>query len=138
MVAQGEEVRPGSRPLDGDPATDLRLAAQAVGSAGLLEFESLAGRSLVVVGFGMSGGLFGLVMTVIWPRFYGRLHLGAITSANMTMTVIGSAFGPRIFAFYEARDGQYDGSLLLGAVSALVLMIATIGVGNPQRRPAKS
>ena len=34
MVARGEEVRKGRRPLEGDPAAGLRLAAQAVGWSG--------------------------------------------------------------------------------------------------------
>jgi len=34
MLARGEEVRKGRRPLDGDPAAGLRLAAQAVGWSG--------------------------------------------------------------------------------------------------------
>ncbi|MCZ6792377.1 MAG: MFS transporter [Planctomycetota bacterium] len=112
------------------------LGAQAIGSGALLSFGTPSGRVLVAIGFGVAGGVFALLTTVIWPRFYGRAHLGAISGISMALTVFGSALGPKIFALAESRDGRYDASFLFGVISALVLMVASVGIDNPQRSAA--
>lgn len=104
----------------------------ALGSASLLAFGTDWGRMTAALGFGIGGGLFSLLTTVIWPRFYGRKRLGAISAASMALTVSGSALGPKIFALAEARDGRYDSSFVFGIASAFVLLIASIWVVNPQ------
>ena len=54
------------------------LGMQIIGSAGLLQLDSFGGCVLFVIGFGVTGGILGLLAGVIWPRFYGRRNLGAI------------------------------------------------------------
>ncbi|HEX6972401.1 MAG TPA: MFS transporter, partial [Limnochordia bacterium] len=48
--------------------------------------------------FGVAWGVVctwqGLALTVIWPQYFGRAHLGSIYGASMAAMVIGSALGP--------------------------------------------
>ena len=114
------------------------LVGQAVGMGALASFGTPLGRATTALGLGVAGGLFVLLITVIWPRFYGRAHVGAISGLNMAMTVIGSALGPRLFASAEARDGSYASSFFFGVVSAGVLALLAFGIDNPQRRSEDS
>jgi OFA family oxalate/formate antiporter-like MFS transporter len=108
---------------------------QALGSLGLLAFGTEAGRWLVATGYGISGGLFGLLIGVIWPRFYGRAHLGAICSLNMSVVVFASAIGPWVFAISEEKTGGYTAAGIACIVLALVCLVASMGIANPQREP---
>ncbi len=110
------------------------VSMQAVGCAGLLDLAEPAGRVLVVVGFGVASGLFALLMAVVWPRFFGRTHLGAISSVNMSVVVFASAVGPWIFALSEALTGDYRAANVGCAWLSLLCLVAAIGVRNPQRR----
>jgi len=80
---------------------------------------------VLIVTKGISEGLFGVLMAVSWPRFYGRIHLGAIAGFNMSCTVFFSAIGPSLFAFSLATTDSYRiSSLLCGAVSAVLAFLA--------------
>lgn len=108
-------------------------ATQAIGTLGLLTFSDVIGRSLMIFGYGSSLGLFGCLLTVPWPRFYGRLHLGAINGVVTSATVFASAIGPVIFAQAAALAGSY----LVVKAAALVLpagvMLLALIADNPQR-----
>jgi hypothetical protein len=72
-------------------------------------------------------GFQGVVLGVIWPDYYGRLHLSSIRGVTKMADTVGTALGP--FAFGLAYDlfGSYQQILLismifpiLGVVSALL------------------
>ena len=44
---------------------------------------------------------------VIFPRFYGRKHLGAISGVNMASMVIGSGLGPLLFGWCHHAHDSY-------------------------------
>ena len=65
MVSRGEEVRRGQRPLEGDPATGLRLAAEAVGwgdeeAPGAAQESARTIPSALVTGKGLGCNLSGV------------------------------------------------------------------------------
>ncbi|MFO7822236.1 MAG: hypothetical protein R6V56_09325 [Lentisphaeria bacterium] len=74
---------------------------------GMLLLESTAGYLMVIAGNGIAGGTFGLLMTVTWPRFYGRKHLGAISGFHMSWVVAFSAVGPSFFGIFFAFIHSY-------------------------------
>jgi len=111
----------------------------AVGATGLVVPHAGARFWLIVAGNGLCGGLFGLLLQVTWPRFFGRLHLGAISGMNMSLVVFASAIGP--FAYSQAFDttGSYAwaGWPTLGI--AVMLAGCAFWARNPQRAaPAPS
>jgi len=111
------------------------LGFLALGASGLLAFGHPAGRWCVVSGMGISGGLFAILMAVVWPRFYGRKHLGAISSVNMSVIVLASAIGPVLFAEAEARTGDYTAAILISIGLCLAGCVAAMRLENPQRTP---
>jgi len=114
----------------------VMLAAQAAMLAGLLSFEQPASRALLVVGGGISTGLFGTLVTVTWPRFFGRKHLGAISGLHMSIMVFASAIGPVLFASVRSLTGSYRAIEIGCILMPVVLIPMGLRVVNPQDQPA--
>ncbi len=112
----------------------VMMAAQAMATVGLLSFEEPLGRGLLVVGGGIAGGLFGTLVTVTWPRFFGRAHLGAISGLHMSIMVFASAIGPVLFAAARAQTGSYRAVELCCLAMPLAIMLASLRVKNPQEQ----
>lgn len=100
------------------------LVAQIVGNIGVLNLGNPAGLPLVCLGYGVSGGLFHPLVTVIWPAFFGRAHLGAISGFNMAVLVFASAIGPVLFSGVHDLTGSYRAILIAWCVVPAVLAVA--------------
>jgi MFS family permease len=85
---------------------------------------------LVIIGNGISGGLFGVVSSVMWPRFYGIKHLGAITGYNMSWIVAGSALGPYLFSLLYDFSGNYNFAGLINLFIASILFVLSFRADN--------
>jgi len=107
----------------------VMLVGLAVGSLGILNLESIWYRLMLVVGFGVQGGVWGCLTVVAWPRFYGRKHLGAISGAFMGAQVFASAIGPAVFGMSESFNGDYSSAAWISvALNLLLLLGATRAV----------
>jgi sugar phosphate permease len=112
----------------------IMMAAQAIGTTGSLDFGEPTGRMLFTVGYGVSGGLFGTLTTVTWPRFFGRRHLGAISGLHMSIMVFASAIGPVLFAEARSITGSYQEVILACWFMPVAVLLAGLGADNPQER----
>lgn len=95
-----------------------------------------SGAWLHILGFGISGGCFGSLSGIVYPRFFGREHLGKISGLFMTVIMIASAVGPFLFSFIEALLGAYQSGFALAALAAAVIALASLRADNPQRHLA--
>jgi len=114
------------------------LVGIAVGAAGLIVPHAGSRFWLIVAGNGVCGGLFGLLFQITWPRFFGRLHLGAISGMNMSLVVFASALGPVAFGQAFERTGSYAwaGWPTLGV--AVVLAVCAFRARDPQPSASSS
>jgi len=78
---------------------------------------------LIFAGSGISSGLFGVVSSVTWPRFFGIKHLGKISGFNMAWIVAGSAIGPYMFSLLYNFEGSYKIPGLVCLVITVVLLV---------------
>lgn len=85
-----------------------------------------------ILGHGMASGLFNVLMTVTWPRFYGRKHLGGITGFVMSLIVFASALGPVLFSFSYTRLGSYSFAFFGFAFVIVILLFLAWKGNNPQ------
>lgn len=108
------------------------MATQAIGTLGLLTFGDFSGRLLMIVGYGMSMGIFGCLMTTPWPKFYGRLHLGGIAGVVSSVVVLASAVAPPVYAWGAAWFGDYVLAEVVSLLPAVALMIFGLFADNPQ------
>lgn len=101
------------------------------GLIGLQFFGNNTGYIVTVIGFGISNGLFSLLMSAAWPKLFGRKHLGAIAGVNMSWIVAGSAVGPYLFSLGESFTGNYISILQLSTLLPLSVAVASFFVKPP-------
>ena len=104
----------------------ILLTGLAVGSLGILNLESFWFRLMLIIGFGVQGGIWGCLTIIAWPRFYGRKHLGAISGAFMGAQVFASAIGPPIFGLSESLNGDYSSAAWISVALNLLLLLGTV------------
>ena len=88
----------------------------------------------VIFGLGLSGGVFGFLTGMVWPRFFGRKHLGAISGVNMSTLVYSSAIAPLCFSLVYESTGHYRVMFMIITILSIISIIASFWAGNPQRR----
>jgi len=93
---------------------------------------------LLILGNGLSWGMYILLAAVTWPRFYGLKHLGAISGYSMSWMVIGSALGPYLFSLSYVYTASYKMVALFIFILAFTLFILSFRVENPSIDPASA
>ena len=81
---------------------------------------------------GLGGGLVMVLFFSVWPRVFGRRHLGRIQGAAQALTVLASALGPLLLAWCVEWTGSYAMMFrALAAVIAVVGCTALIATDEP-------
>lgn len=111
----------------------LMNAASLLGVWGLIQLQSVWGIVAFVVGNGMCGGFFVSLTGLVWPRFFGRRALGAISGVGMASMVIASGMGPLMFSLSYHLAGSYVPILWISALVPASLLVASAWADNPQR-----
>jgi len=71
------------------------------------------------------------IVAVVYANFFGRAHVGAISSSGDSLLVLGSAVGPVIFGLIRDVTGHYFGALVSAGVLPLVLIALLLRFGDP-------
>ena len=111
----------------------MNLAA-LTGVIGTLTLNTGPGLAAYIIGNGICGGCFSALTGIVWPRFFGRRHLGAIAGIGMSSMVIASGMGPLLFSLSLDWTESYRPILLGCAAFPALLMAASAWADNPQRR----
>ena len=88
----------------------------------------------MIIGGGIANGLFGILMSMTWPHYYGREHLGAISGLCMTFMVIFSSIGPAFYSKVLEYTGDYTLGHVSGLIFALILFVGSFFARNPQKQ----
>ena len=110
----------------------LMILGGIVASIGFLYLPTPFGIPLLIAGFGIMGGFFAVLNAIVWPRFYGRNNLGAITGKIMGLLILASALAPSIFSLCFSTFGSYKLLGYLGLAFLLFLMVGSVKANNPQ------
>ena len=108
------------------------LLAMAVNLVGYAFLAPGLPVGCLIVGGGIGGGLFGVLMSVTWPRFFGREHLGAISGFCMTFLVIFSAVGPAFYSGILWLTESYSIGNLVCLLAVAGLFCGAFHARNPQ------
>lgn len=111
----------------------IQVAGLLISVTGVLNLGSGYGKMLFIFGNGLAGGMFSTLISVVWPRFFGRLHLGAISGLSMSWMVFFSAVGPFLFGLSQDRSGSYDAALIGSAAFVVCLALASLRADQPAR-----
>ncbi len=107
-------------------------ALLAVG--GMLALSDAVGAAAYIVGAGACGGCFAALSGIVWPRFFGRASLGAISGLGMSTMVVASGLGPILFSLAKTHSGGYAAALWASAAIPAALLALSAFADNPQRR----
>ena len=110
----------------------IMIFGSATCSVGLAVLKYTVGFYLLIGGVGIMGGMFAVLSSVVWPRFFGRKHLGAISGVSMQMIVFSSALGPFMFSLSYNYLGSYSYIALAGLISLALIAIGSVKADNPQ------
>lgn len=111
----------------------MNLAAFA-GVLGTLTLDTEWGLAGYIIGNGVCGGCFSALTGIVWPRFFGRRHLGAIAGIGMSSMVIASGVGPLLFSLSQSWAESYRPILVISAFVPVLMGIGSAWADNPQRR----
>jgi MFS family permease len=109
----------------------LSLFILTIGLAALPHVTALAHVMLWAAAMGIGGGIVMVLFFSVWPRVYGRRHLGRIQGSAQALTVLASALGPLLLAWCVAWTGSYQGMFRILAVAIAGLAIAALRVPLP-------
>lgn len=107
----------------------LSLLVLALGVAALPHVTSIVQVMLWATAMGLGGGLVMVLFFSVWPRVYGRKHLGRIQGAAQAMTVVASAVGPLLLAWCVELTGSY--SAMFSILAAVIAAAAFAAVATP-------
>ena len=108
----------------------VQLIGMLISMIGLTFLSEGIPLYLIILGNGISGGLFGVISTVSWPRFYGTKYLGEISGYNMSWGVGGSAIGPYLFSVLSDVNQSYFLSGVVMTIICVVLIFLSIKIDN--------
>ena len=128
------------RLLDRFPTKPIFACAMLTQSAALIAIvfvDDLTSAVLYAVVFGLNNAAVQTHYTYVWPRFFGRRHLGSIQGTAQTIGIIGASVGPLPFGAAFDLFGSYTGALLVFALQPVLCAIAILlmplpRLGNPE------
>lgn len=99
--------------------TALLAVSMAILTVGLIVLPRVTSAAQVLgwaTAMGLGGGFITVLFFTVWPRVFGRRHLGRIQGAAQAMTVVASAVGPLLLAWCVERTGAYATAFYVLAV----------------------
>ena len=120
--------------LDRLPTKPLYAAALISVSVSLVAMSVVSDLSSAVV-FGVLFGVANAAMhahfTFVWPRFFGRRHLGSIQGVAQMAAVIGASVGPIPLGLGYDYLGSYGGTLVALAAIPVTCAVAVAFMRAP-------
>ncbi|MEM7024924.1 MAG: MFS transporter [Pseudomonadota bacterium] len=112
--------------VDRTPTKPTFAIAMLTVSAAILAMVGVrdaATSALYGVVFGIAFAAIQAHSTYVWPRYFGRRHLGSILGTSKTITVVGASIGPLPLGIAFDLYGDYTVALI--TLAALPLICAT-------------
>ena len=129
------------RMLDRFPTKPLFAAAMLMMTASMTSLvlvQDLATAILYAVIFGMNNAAVHALIGYVWPRYFGRKHLGSIQGTAATIMVVGASIGPLPFGAAYDATGSYQFALLTLSLLPIACAIAVLLMRPPDLRPKAS
>jgi MFS family permease len=86
----------------------------------------------------ITSGTWVLGVEAAFPLYFGRAHLGSLSSANFCVTFVGAAIGPLPFAFAYDTFGHYDVAIWSLAILPAIATITALLALPPRAAPART
>ncbi|MBT2731751.1 MFS transporter [Carnobacterium sp. ISL-102] len=94
----------------------------------LLNLTNVTSSILFAVIWGIANGVERIVLTMVWPNFFGLKHSGSFQGIGATLTVLGSSLGPLPLGLAYDYFQNYQFSLLILIALPVIGLIASTRV----------
>jgi MFS family permease len=84
--------------------------------------------------FGLNNGTNIALHSYLWPRYFGRRHLGSVQGTGQMLGVIGASIGPIPLGIAFDMTGVYAPTLLALAIIPLICAVLTVFLRYPRIR----
>ncbi len=108
----------------------IHIASIMLSAAGVMFLGNEVPVWMLIAGNGISQGMFGILSTITWPRFYGTRHLGAISGFAASWMVAGSALGPFLFSLSLRWFDSYFQAGFMSLVIAAIMFVLSFRADN--------
>jgi len=125
------------RMLDRFPTKPLFAIAMLLMTASMTSLvfvQNLPTAVIYAVIFGMNNAAVHALIGFVWPRFFGRKHLGSIQGTAATIMVVGASIGPLPFGAAYDATGSYQVALLTLSLLPVLCAFAVIMMHPPDLR----
>jgi MFS family permease len=96
----------------------------AIGAFLLLQVGGVGSLYVIMAFQGMMLSGFPPLQLLVWPEFFGRMHIGSIVGVTQFVTSVLGASGPLLAALIYDQTGSYEASIVL----LIVTWLACAGV----------
>lgn len=117
--------------LDPRLALMAALGLQSASLAAAAFVDSLPTALVYAVLFGLTNASSMVIGAYVWPRYFGRRHIGSIMGTAQTAGVVGASLGPLPLGAGFDLFGSYSETLLLLALLPAVAGAAAVFLRRP-------
>ena len=103
----------------------LTLIVNAIALVGITQVTSFGGAIAYAVTFGFTNALMMTMFGYLWPRYFGRAHLGSIQGVGQMFGVVGASLAPVPVGYAIDKLGSASG-VLIGLSVVEVAMAAVV------------
>ncbi len=128
------------RMLDRFPTKPLFASAMLLMTFSMVSMafvQNLPTALIYAVIFGLNNAAVHALIGYVWPRFFGRKHLGSIQGTAATIMVVGASIGPLPFGVAYDATGSYQVALFTLAFLPVLCAIAVLLMRPPELTEAK-
>lgn len=98
----------------------------------------LSSAVIFAVVFGLNNAVTMTYIGYMWPRYFGRKHLGSIQGTGQMIVIFGASLGPLPLGFALDMWGEYDTMLrLLALIPAAISIAVALLMPHPQAPPVE-
>jgi MFS family permease len=101
----------------------LALVVQSLSLLGASVVTDIISAIAFAVVFGLNNACSMTLFGYIFPRYFGRKHLGSIQGAGQTILVIGASVGPPLTGYSAELTGGFEGPLRAAAIYPLICAV---------------
>ena len=116
------------------PILIIMLLSFCVGSLGFINLEKDWGFWVLAFGFGVGGGLWGVISNLTFIRFFGPKHLGEISGFSTSLTVFASAIGPAAFSLGFDYFGNYTAPAKICLGFLIILLLFSVFLDHKEEK----
>lgn len=98
--------------------------------------DSLTSAIVFAMIFGINNGVTMTFFGFLWPRYFGRKHLGSIQGVGQMVGIIGASIGAIPYAIAYDRAWDLDLTLRVLAIMPLAFAFVALFLRDPSRKPA--